>query len=106
PDAAVRQRAARLFAAGQTRRQDVVAAYQKALQLKGHPRRGKEGFKAQCSTCPRLEGVGQQAGADLSAIRDRGLDAVLLNILDPNREVAPQYLSYIVTTTNRRGVNA
>jgi putative membrane-bound dehydrogenase-like protein len=102
PVAAVRDRAAQLFASSLIRRQDVVAAYQKALQIKGDRTRGKGVFKAQCSSCHRLEGVGQQIGADLSAIRDRGLDAVLLNILDPNREVAPQYLSYIVTTTNGR----
>jgi putative heme-binding domain-containing protein len=99
PDAAVRARAARLFTTAGPRRQEVVATYQKALQLKGDPRRGKEVFKAQCSTCHRLEGVGQQVGADLSAIRDRGLDAVLLNILDPNREVTPQFQSYVLVTT-------
>jgi putative membrane-bound dehydrogenase-like protein len=102
PDAAIRARAARVFAASQTRRQDVIAAYQKALQLKGDPGRGKEIFKAQCSSCHRLEGVGQQVGAELSAIRDRGLEAVLLNILDPNREVMPQFLSYVLVTTNGR----
>jgi putative membrane-bound dehydrogenase-like protein len=102
PDAAVRDRAGRLLTAAQARRQDVVAAYQQALRLKGDPGRGKEVFKAQCSTCHRLEGVGQQVGADLSAIRDRGLDAVLLNILDPNREVMPQFLSYVLVTTAGR----
>ena len=80
----------------------MVAAYQKAFQLKGDPGRGKEVFKAQCSTCHRLEGVGQQIGAELSAIRDRGLEAVLLNILDPNREVMPQFLSYVLVTTSGR----
>jgi putative heme-binding domain-containing protein len=102
PDPGARVRAARLFAPAQTRRQDVVAAYQKALQTQGDPRRGKEVFRAQCSTCHRLEGVGQQVGADLSAIRDRGLDAVLLNILDPNREVMPQFLNYVLVTTSGR----
>ena len=102
PDAAVRARAARLFAAAQARRQDVVASYQRALQLKGDPGRGKEVFKAQCSTCHRLEGIGQQIGAELAAIRDRGLEAVLLNILDPNREVMPQFLSYVLVTTSGR----
>jgi putative membrane-bound dehydrogenase-like protein len=102
PDAAVRIRAGRLFSAVPARRQDVVAAYQKALELKGNPARGKDVFKAQCSTCHRLEGVGQQVGADLAAVRDRGLDAVLLNILDPNREVLPQFLSYVVVTKSGR----
>ena len=46
--------------------------------------------------------AGQQVGADLSAIRDRGLEAVLLNILDPNREVMPQFLSYVLVTTSGR----
>jgi putative heme-binding domain-containing protein len=102
PDAAVRERAAKALAGGLARRQDVVARYQKALALKGDPGRGKAVFKSQCSTCHRLDGVGQQVGADLSAARDRGLDAVLLNILDPNREVLPQYLSYVLVTTGGR----
>ena len=104
PDAAVRERAAAIFAAGLARRQDVVAAYQKALTQKGDRERGKAVFQKNCSTCHRLENVGQQVGADLSAVRDRGLDAVLLNILDPNREVMPQYLSYVLVTTSGRVV--
>jgi putative heme-binding domain-containing protein len=102
PDAAIRARAGRVLSAPQARRQDVVAAYQKALRLKGDPARGKDVFKANCSTCHRLDGVGQQVGADISAIRDRGLDTVLLNILDPNREVMPQFLSYVLVTTTGR----
>jgi putative membrane-bound dehydrogenase-like protein len=102
PDAAVKSRAGRLFSAPQARRQDVVAAYQKALERQGDPARGKEVFKANCSTCHRLEGVGQQVGADISAIRDRGLETVLLNILDPNREVMPQFLSYVLVTKSGR----
>jgi putative membrane-bound dehydrogenase-like protein len=104
PDPTIRGRATKLLEAGQPRRADVVAAYKKALRLKGDAGRGRLVFRSQCSTCHRLEGVGQQVGADLSAVRDRGLEAVLLNILDPNREVMPQYLSYVVATTEGRVV--
>ncbi|HMC65396.1 MAG TPA: c-type cytochrome, partial [Gemmataceae bacterium] len=98
-DEQVRMRAKKLFAGTKlARRPDVLAAYQKALQLKGDKSRGKAVFKKNCSTCHRLEDVGESVGAELSAIRDRGLEAVLLNILDPNREVKPQYLSYVLTT--------
>src|SRR5262249_14398171 len=83
-------------------RQDVVAAYQKALQLKGDKARGKAVFKQVCSACHKLQGVGTQIGADLSAIRDQGSAAVLLNILDPNREVKPQFLSYMLVTDTGR----
>jgi putative heme-binding domain-containing protein len=102
PDLAVRTRAAKIFSSGLARRQDVVAAYQKALERKGDRERGRAVFEKNCSSCHRLENVGQRVGAELSAIRDRGLEAVLLNILDPNREVMPQFLSYVLVTTSGR----
>jgi putative heme-binding domain-containing protein len=102
-DAHVQARVAELFAGTQlARRQDVVTAYQKALELKGDPLHGKTVFKKECSACHQLEGVGFQAGADLSAIRDQGTEAILLNILDPNREVKPQFQSYVVATDTGR----
>jgi putative membrane-bound dehydrogenase-like protein len=102
-DDKIRTRAVRLFA-GTTlaRRQDVVTAYAKALQIKGDVARGKAKFKQVCSACHRLENVGESIGADLSAIRDRGSEAILLNILDPNREVKPQFVSYVVVTDTGR----
>jgi putative heme-binding domain-containing protein len=104
-DVRVRDRATRLFAGTKLgRRQDIVAAYQKALRLKGAAARGKAVFKKECSACHRLEGVGEAVGADLTAIRDRGLEAVMLNILDPNREVKPQYLSYYLVTDKGRTI--
>ena len=35
-------------------------------------------------------------------MRNRGREAILLNVLDPNREVNPQFLNYTVTTTAGR----
>ena len=103
PDAKVRERAASLFASAQlARRQDVVDDYQKALQLKGDAASGKAIFKRECSSCHRLEGVGEAVGADLNAIHDWGSEKILLNILDPNREVQPQFLTYVLTTKSGR----
>jgi putative membrane-bound dehydrogenase-like protein len=102
-DARLRARAARLFAATKpARRHDVVATYHKALELKGDPVRGKAVFKKECSTCHQLEGVGTPIGAALNAIRDQGSESILLNILDPNREVKPQYLNYVLVTDTGR----
>lgn len=104
-DAKVRSRAGKLFAgAGLSKRNDVVHAYRKALEQKGDVARGKVVFKNQCSACHQLEGVGHSVGADLAAIRDRGLEAVLLNILDPNREVKPQFQSYVLETKTGRSI--
>jgi putative heme-binding domain-containing protein len=104
-DIPLRKRAAKLFESTKlARRQDVVAEYQKALKLKGDRGRGKAVFKNVCSTCHQLGGVGTQVGADLHAIRDQGIDTILLNILDPNREVKPQFLSYILVTKSGRSL--
>lgn len=98
-DPTIKGRAEKLFAsAGLKRRDDVVQAYRPALERKGDVTRGRAVFRKSCANCHQLEGVGTSVGADLSAIRDRGMEAVLLNILDPNREVKPQYLSYVLVT--------
>jgi putative heme-binding domain-containing protein len=62
-------------------------------------------FKQECSACHRLGGVGSQIGSDLNALRDQGKEAVLLNILDPNREVKPQYLGDVLVTSAGRIVS-
>lgn len=85
-------------------RADVVASYQSSLQLEGDAARGKAVFRKVCSACHRLEGVGTAVGADLKAIRNRGLQAVLLNVLDPNREVKPRFLAYVVVLKNGKSV--
>jgi putative membrane-bound dehydrogenase-like protein len=96
-------RAAKLFAAPPDR-QKVFDEYRKALDLKGDAAKGKAVFKTNCAACHKLEGVGEEVGADLKAIRDRGLEGVLLAIVDPNREVKPQYLAYVVETKAGRQV--
>jgi putative heme-binding domain-containing protein len=102
-DARLQTRAARLFADTKlARRQDVVVAYHKALELKGNPARGKAIFKKECSACHQLEGVGTPIGAELNAIGNQGSEAILLNILDPNRDVRPQFLSYVLVTNTGR----
>jgi putative heme-binding domain-containing protein len=98
-DAGLRARAERFLAAAPLAgRREVVAAYRQALRLPGDPARGRAVFKRACAACHQLEGVGTQVGADLRGLRDQGREAVLLNILDPNREVKPQYQSYVLVT--------
>jgi putative heme-binding domain-containing protein len=84
------------------RRQDVVAAYQHALTLPGDAARGKEVFKKVCAACHRLEGVGFEIGPNLATLKNRGPETILVNVLDPSREVNPQYLNYVLATTDGR----
>jgi putative membrane-bound dehydrogenase-like protein len=100
---AIRTRAAKLLASSQlSKRADVVAAYRGALEMKGEAEHGKLTFTKICASCHKLQGVGNDIGPNLAAMKSRGPEAILLNVLDPNREVNPQYLSYAVLTTDGR----
>ena len=105
-DASVRERAKKIVAKLQvTKRGDVLAAYKPVLEMKGDAVRGKEAFKKTCAACHKLEGVGFELAPNLAAMKNRGPEAILLNVLDPNREVNPQYLNYIVQLEDGRTLN-
>jgi putative membrane-bound dehydrogenase-like protein len=102
-DPALAARAQKMIASlKRGRREDVVAAYLGALELKGDSAKGKVTFQKTCAACHRLEGLGHEIGPNLAAMQNRGAEAILVNVLDPNREVNPQFLDYIVTTTDGR----
>jgi putative heme-binding domain-containing protein len=83
-------------------RQRVVVNYQDALRLVGNVSQGREHFRKQCSSCHRVEDIGNEIGPNLAAIKSRGAETVLTAVLDPSREVNPQYLNYIVAMTDDR----
>ena len=103
PDKDIAQRVAKIFlSAPSGERLVVIKDYQSALSATGDVSKGKEVFKKVCSACHRLENVGTRVGADLNGIRNRGLPAVMLNILDPNREVKPKFLTYVLIDVKGR----
>lgn len=105
PDGQVRAAAAPLLKTIQTgRRQDVVDAYRGALAAQGDRSRGRQIFQKTCAACHRLEGVGHEIGPSLASFRNRGAEALLVNILDPNREVNPQFVNYVLITTDGRSM--
>ena len=55
-------------------------------------------FKKEFSKCHKLEGLGVDLGLPLNDIKKRGAEVILTNTLDPNREINPAYLNYVVLT--------
>lgn len=102
-DQAVQKRAeAALARSAPADRSAVVARYQAALKLPGDASRGAALFAKNCQTCHQHQGQGHRVGPDLSGISGR-LPAVLLNdILDPNRDVAPDFIELVVATEHGR----
>ncbi|MDA1048865.1 MAG: c-type cytochrome [Planctomycetota bacterium] len=104
-DESIRMRAARLLAATQSSdRNALIVAYRESLEMPGDATRGKAVFTKVCATCHQLEGVGHAIAPNLAAMRNRGPEAILANVLVPNREVNPQYLNYVLLTTDGRSL--
>jgi putative heme-binding domain-containing protein len=99
-DAAVRDKAAKLLDVAAPKRAEVVAAHLDVLDLAGDAERGREVFRKNCAICHRKEGHGTEVGADLATVVTRTPEALLINVLDPNREVDPKYLQYTLLTVD------
>ncbi len=72
------------------------------LALEGDADRGKLPFKKVCAACHKVEGVGHEIGPNLATIKNRGAEALLVNMLDPSREVNPQFVNYVLLTDDGR----
>ncbi len=80
----------------------VFATYREALARAPDLTRGRELFRKTCSECHRLEEVGHEIGPNLVSLQNRGAETILTNVLEPNREVNPQYINYVAETTDGR----
>lgn len=108
PDQAVRAQALQLLErVSGSSRGDVIRSYQVVLTMPGDAARGGEVFRKHCSVCHKVGDVGYEVGPSLASMRNRGPDAILTNVLDPNREVNPAWRDYLAVTvagTTHNGV--
>lgn len=105
-DSATRDLAGQLFGGNVSAdRKQVADQYAEALSMSGSAHEGAKLFQKSCSKCHRVDGVGHQVGPDISDTRNRARDALLYDILDPNRRVDPQFTDYVAVTTDGRTFN-
>lgn len=103
---AIRERSLSLLAeVNVARRADVVEEYRPALSLTGDAEAGRTVFRKICAACHKAENVGHELGPNLATIKNRGPEFILLNVLDPNREVNPQYANYVLLTEDGRALS-
>jgi putative membrane-bound dehydrogenase-like protein len=79
-------------------RESIAAKYQAAATLAGDAERGSKVYDARCQGCHRAAGRGLQVGPDLLTVKGKGREALLTAILEPNKEVASQYIVHTITT--------
>jgi putative membrane-bound dehydrogenase-like protein len=104
-DPTIRDRATALFGEGfSTPRNEVIATYKAALSSAGDWRRGQQVFERICVACHRFGQKGNDIGPNLSAYYQPSTSSekLLTDILDPNREVSPEYIAYNLTLKDGR----
>ncbi|NBQ57772.1 MAG: hypothetical protein EBU32_05175 [Opitutaceae bacterium] len=79
-------------------RAEVTATFQPSLTAAGDAARGHTIYQGRCFVCHRAGGEGMAVGPDLISVKSKGREALLTAILEPHKEVAPQYIAYDVAT--------
>ena len=102
-DPAIRSKAEALFA-GETvgPRAEAIARYKAILETPGDLDRGKVVFDRECLVCHKIGARGHEVGPNLAGVRRRTAEEILTSILDPNREVSPEFLEYLVAVDDGR----
>jgi putative heme-binding domain-containing protein len=102
-DPAIRRRARALLGrAVPGPRAAAYSRYRTALDLPADPARGERVFERECIACHKLGERGHPVGPNLASVQRRIPEELLLHILDPNREVAPDYVEYAVSLDDGR----
>lgn len=102
-DSEIHRRAEALFAQDAlTPLRQVLDEYRPALELAGDRERGERVFQRECQACHRQGDRGHDVGPNLLSIKHRTRAEVLTHVLDPNREVAPNYQEYVVALDDGR----
>ncbi len=96
PNAPLRQRAEELFR-NSSDRDEVIRRFQPCLQLEGDRRHGAVIFARACLICHAMQGRGGAIGPNIYSVASQPRETLLASILDPSRQVTPDYLSYTIT---------
>ncbi|MDB6149974.1 MAG: cytochrome c [Chthoniobacter sp.] len=81
-------------------RDDKLRRFAPATELAGDAGKGRVLFQQRCATCHKFRGEGHAFGPDLESIVAGGKAKLLTHIVDPDREVAPQFAAYLAELTD------
>nr|MBA3484802.1 c-type cytochrome [Pirellulales bacterium] len=104
PDRPLKYRAREIFAKGSANisddRKQVLADFADLAKSTGDAAAGKPVFTKNCAICHRLRGEGASVGPDLSGMAVHGKDELLIHLLDPNRDVEGNFVTYTALTAD------
>jgi len=74
-------------------------------KAKGDAVAGARAFEVRCGVCHQIEGKGARIGPQLDGVGGRGLDRLLEDVLDPNRNVDQMFRTTVVALSDGRVVS-
>jgi putative heme-binding domain-containing protein len=98
-DPSIRAEARPLLEQTASEREKVVKRYEAAFDRKADAAHGRDVFKSVCVKCHRFAGLGVQVGPDLATVQNQPKQALLEDILMPNKTISQGYEAYVVETT-------
>lgn len=87
---------------GSSNRKAVITKYETVLSMTGDTANGVKIYETLCMVCHRHLDRGNDVGPNLGTIKSWTAEQILTNVLDPNREVSPNFALYIVETNDGR----
>lgn len=94
------QEATALFGVPQNRQQ-AIDEHLNCLTLPAHPEQGESIFKQRCLVCHQHGNEGNAIGPERKTFRNLGKPTLLVNLLDPNRDVAAAF--QLITLQTKSG---
>ena len=77
---------------------ELIAKFTPLVTQPGDPERGRQLFTQNCAVCHRFNGQGKNVAPDLTGMGAHGAAELIIHVLDPNREVEPNYYAYSIET--------
>ncbi len=100
---ALAERIAKLIGDGSSsNRKEVITKYASVMSMTGDAARGAKIYETACMVCHKFADKGNDVGPHLGTIKAWTAEQLVTNILDPNREVSPNFALYIVETNDGR----
>lgn len=100
-DEDLRVRARLLFNREESKSDEIILAYQPALELNGSMEEGKTIFRNNCAICHKMgDETGSAFGPDLASLKNRRPASIMSDILDPNLSIADGYDLWSVEMLN------
>lgn len=97
--------AKKLFGEANSNRAGVVTAYLEAAKKPGDAKKGQQVFATICITCHKHGQLGVDVGPPLSDVKVKPPEALVADILDPNRMFEARWSAYQVDTTDGRSLS-